>query len=49
MKRLTFKDGKHYYLKSGIDMRDALDMLGKYEDEEEEIEDLIHESKRKLL
>ena len=45
MKRLTVKSGKHYYLKANIDMRDALDMLGKYEDEEEDIEDLIKASK----
>ena len=45
MKRLTVKSGKHYYLKANIDMRDALDMLGKYEDEEEDIEKLQKEAK----
>ena len=37
--RLTVKQGKHYYIKAKFEIEDALNKLGRLEDEEEKEEE----------
>lgn len=37
--RLTVKQGKHYYIKAKFELEDALNKLGRLEDEEEKEEE----------
>ena len=37
--RITIKQGKHYYIKAKFEIEDALNKLGRLEDEEEKEEE----------